>query len=389
MKSLVNYIIRKRVPAGKNPELPAFRGKIGIIQGWISIFINLLLFIIKLFYGLISNSIALIADAFHTLSDMASSGVVILGFKMSSKPADKEHPFGHGRAETIAALIISILIGFAGLEFIKTSISRFMSEELIEINSMLFAVISITIIVKECLARLSFSLADRINSDILKADGVHHRSDIFSSLLVMAAFGGIWMGYPKMDALMGLGVGAMMINSAFKIVRSAIDDLLGKPPTKEMIESISHIATQVNGVLNVHDIIVHQYGVKKFISLHIEVGHDRSADELHIIADMVEDKIAKKLYANVVTHIDPVKWDGSIENNIMDLVKPVIENYTVGAIQDLRIMKENGVVANISFEIPCSVEFMHKEEVEVKLKLQLSHAYPQCKIEIKFINQIN
>ena len=129
MRGLANYIIRKRVPSGKNLELPTIRGKIGIAQGWISICINLFLFLIKLFYGFISNSIALIADAFHTLSDLASSGVVVFGFKMASKPADKEHPFGHGRAETIAALAISILIGFAGIEFIKTSIIRFIDEE--------------------------------------------------------------------------------------------------------------------------------------------------------------------------------------------------------------------------------------------------------------------
>ena len=140
MTSLANYIIRKRVPKGKNPELPAYRGRIGIIQGWISIFINLLLFIFKLFFGFLSNSIALIADAFHTLSDMASSAVVIFGFKMASKPADKEHPFGHGRAEAIAALTISILIGFAGLEFMKISITRLMSSDFIEINRMIIAI---------------------------------------------------------------------------------------------------------------------------------------------------------------------------------------------------------------------------------------------------------
>ena len=209
--ALASYIISKRVPIGENPELPTFRGKIGTTQGWISIFTNLTLFIIKLFYGLLSNSIALIADAFHTLADMASSAVVVFGFKMASKPADKEHPFGHGRAETIAALTISILIGFAGLEFINTSITRFFNDKVIEINSMLFVIVIITIILKECLARLSFSLADKIKSDTLKADGIHHRSDMFSSLLVLAAFGGVWLGYPKMDALMGLGVGAMMI----------------------------------------------------------------------------------------------------------------------------------------------------------------------------------
>ena len=202
MRGLANYIIRKRVPSGKNLELPAFRGKVGIAQGWISICINLFLFLIKLFYGFISNSIALIADAFHTLSDLASSCVVVFGFKMASKPADKEHPFGHGRAETIAALTLSILIGFTGFEFIKTSIGRLIVDEAIEINRMLFVVIIMTIILKECLARLSLILADKIKSDTLKADGVHHRSDMFSSLLVLVAFGGVQLCYPKMDAIM-------------------------------------------------------------------------------------------------------------------------------------------------------------------------------------------
>ena len=125
MMDLADYIVRKNVPLGENPALPPFRGKIGMLQGWISIGINLLLFGIKFFFGVISNSIALTADAFHTLSDMASSDVVVFGIKMADKPADKEHPFGHGRAETIAALTIAIMIGFAAFEFFKTSIFLF------------------------------------------------------------------------------------------------------------------------------------------------------------------------------------------------------------------------------------------------------------------------
>ena len=134
MMVLTNYIIRKYVPQGKDPALPEFRGKIGMAQGWISIIVNMILFVIKLFFGLISNSIALIADSFHTLSDMASSAVVVFGFKMAAKPADKEHPFGHGRAETITALTIAILIGFAGFEFLQTSIDRFINIEPINVS---------------------------------------------------------------------------------------------------------------------------------------------------------------------------------------------------------------------------------------------------------------
>ena len=389
MNDLTAFLVNRVISKGGDPLEPSNRLKVGKLEGYLSIFCNLFLFGIKLFLAIISQSIALLADAFHTLMDVATSGIVILGFKLSQKPADAEHPFGHGRAETISSLLIAFLIGLVGIEFLKSSIGRLYNSEELMVDPRIIFIIVATIVIKEIMARISHEMGELIESDILKGDAVHHRSDMLSSLLVVVGLIGVRLGWPELDSYVGIGVSIFILYTGYELARNAVDELLGKPPTKEMIESISHIATQVNGVLNVHDIIVHQYGVKKFISLHIEVGHDRSADELHIIADVVEDKIAKKLYANVVTHIDPVKWDGSIENSIMDLVKPVIDNYTVGAIQDLRILKENGAVSNISFEIPCSVEFTQKEEVEVKLNLQLSHAHPRCKIEIKFINQIN
>ena len=389
MKALANYIIRKRVPPGENPELPAFRGKIGIIQGWISIFTNLLLFIIKLFYGFISNSIALIADAFHTLSDMASSAVVIFGFKMARKPADKEHPFGHGRAETIAALTISILIGFTGFEFIKTSITRFIGDEAIEINKVLFTVVTITIILKECLARLSFNLADKIKSDTLKADGVHHRSDMFSSLLVLAAFGGVWLGYPKMDALMGLGVGAMMIYSAYKIVRSAIDDLLGKPVDSTTLHQIKTTAKEVEEVFNVHDIVVHTYGTQKFISLHLEIAEGKSPEKMHEIADQVEKKLSNKMDADVVTHVDPVTVEGEEIAEILEIIKKNLLSFNLDVrIQDLRIVK-NHQIESIHFQVPVSVEFNKKEEFIRQCSLDLTSQYSDCKVIIEYKPQMS
>jgi cation diffusion facilitator family transporter len=389
MTALADYIIRKYVPVGDNPTLPKYRGNIGIVQGWISIIANLFLFIIKLFFGIMSNSIALIADAFHTLSDMASSAVVVFGFRMASKPADKEHPFGHGRAETIAALAISILIVFAGIEFIKTSITRFMGEELVAINRMLFVVITCTIILKECLARLSFSLADRINSDTLKADGVHHRSDMFSSLLVLAAFGGVWLGYPVMDALMGLAVGAMMIQSAYTIARSAIDELLGKPVDANTIKIIREFALQIPEVYNVHDIVVHSYGAHRFISLHIEIAEGKSPESMHDIADTVEKLISQELEADVITHVDPV----TIKGEEISIVKSIVELNQKAfnlkdAIQDLRIVK-NQEIESILFQVPVPVEFNQTDEFKEKCSSELIHKYPNSEIMIEFKSQMS
>jgi cation diffusion facilitator family transporter len=389
MTALADYIIRKQVPLGENPELPKFRGNIGITQGWISIVANFIIFVLKLVFGFISNSIALIADAFHSLSDMASSGVVVFGFKMASKPADKEHPFGHGRAETIAALTISILIGFTGIEFIKTSITRFMNPNSIEVSWAVILVVLITIVLKEVLARLSYNLGDKINSSTLIADAIHHRSDMWSSVLVLSAFGGAWLGYPKIDAIMGLGVAGMMIQSAYAIARTAIDDLLGKPVDTETIKNIKEYAMQSPEVSNVHDIVVHSYGAHRFISLHLEIAEGKSPESMHDIADSVEKLLSHEMEADVITHVDPVSLGGK---EIAIIKGIILKNQKLfdleESIQDLRIVK-NHHVESILFQVPVPVEFNKQEKFSKKCSEDLSKKYPDCKIDIEFKSQMS
>ena len=389
MTALADYIIRKQVPLGENPELPKFRGNIGITQGWISIVANFIIFVLKLVFGFISNSIALIADAFHSLSDMASSGVVVFGFKMASKPADKEHPFGHGRAETIAALTISILIGFTGIEFIKTSITRFMNPNSIEVSWAVILVVLITIVLKEVLARLSYNLGDKINSSILIADAIHHRSDMWSSVLVLSAFGGAWLGYPKIDAIMGLGVAGMMIQSAYAIARTAIDDLLGKPVDTETIKNIKEYAMQSPEVSNVHDIVVHSYGAHRFISLHLEIAEGKSPESMHDIADSVEKLLSHEMEADVITHVDPVSLEGKEIAIIKDIILKNQKLFDLEeSIQDLRIVK-NHHVESILFQVPVPVEFNKQEQFSKKCSEDLGNKYPDCKIDIEFKSQMS
>ena len=389
MTALADYIIRKQVPLGENPELPKFRGNIGITQGWISIVANFIIFVLKLVFGFISNSIALIADAFHSLSDMASSGVVVFGFKMASKPADKEHPFGHGRAETIAALTISILIGFTGIEFIKTSITRFMNPNSIEVSWAVIFVVLITIVLKEVLARLSYNLGDKINSSTLIADAIHHRSDMWSSVLVLSAFGGAWLGYPKIDAIMGLGVAGMMIQSAYAIARTAIDDLLGKPVDTETIKNIKEYAMQSPEVSNVHDIVVHSYGAYRFISLHLEIAEGKSPESMHDIADSVEKLLSHEMEADVITHVDPVSLEGKEIAIIKDIILKNQKLFDLEeSIQDLRIVK-NHHVESILFQVPVPVEFNKQEKFSKKCSEDLSKKYPDCKIDIEFKSQMS
>ena len=389
MMNLTNYIISRKVPLGENIKSPVFRNRVGIIQGWISIVINLVLFGVKIVVGYLFNSIALIADAFHSLSDMASSIVVIFGFKMSSKPADNEHPFGHGRAETIASLTIAMLIGCAGLEFVKTSIHRLTIPADIEVNWLLFLVVIFTIIIKEWLARFSIDLGEKINSDTLRAEAVHHRSDMLSSVLVLVAAMGVWLNYPRLDAIMGLGIAAIMLFFAYNIATSAIDDLLGKPLNKETYECIQQTAMQVDGVLNIHDIVVHSYGVQKFISLHVEIAEGNNPESMHTIADEVEKRLSNEMQAEIVTHVDPITIEGEDINLIQRIIKRQLKLHNIESkIQDLRIVK-NKTIESIMFEIPVPIGFDRKDQYEKQCINELTKEYPECKVMIEYKQQIN
>jgi hypothetical protein len=212
---------------------------------------------------------------------------------------------------------------------------------------------------------------------------------MWSSVLVLSAFGGTWLGYPKADALMGIGVAVMMIQSAYAIARSAIDDLLGKPVDKKTIKNIKEYAMQVAEVSNVHDIVVHSYGAHRFISLHIEIAEGKSPESMHEIADNVEKLLSEELEADVITHVDPVTIDGEE----ISVVKGIImENQKLfglhESIQDLRIVK-NHHVESILFQIPVPVEFNKQEKFSKKCSGDLGDKYPDCKIDIEFKSQMS
>lgn len=389
MTALTSYLINRVIPANSDPNEPGNRLKIGQFEGYLSILCNVLLFVVKFFLGILSQSIALLADAFHTLMDVATSGIVILGFKMSLKPADAEHPFGHGRAETIASLTISFLIGLVGFEFLKSSIERIFNQQEVIVTASTIILLIITIVVKEIMAKISHEMGDIIESDALKGDAVHHHSDVLSSILVLIGLAGTKMNLPLIDSIMGIGVSGFILYTGYGLAKSAIDELLGKPPSKELINQIKSDAISIDGVNDVHDVIVHQYGNRKFISLHVEVGMEHKAEDLHHIAENVERKVGLSTRADVVTHIDPVDISSCAINKIQNIVKPILEKFSLENIQDLRVVEgKSGSLKNITFEIPCSVEFDKEKEITSELTHVIKGIYPGSLPQMKFSRQV-
>ena len=293
------------VPKGKEPAR-IYRTRIGKFQGWVSVIINGILFIIKMGLSLVVGSISLLADAIHTLSDLISSAVVIWGFNEAEKPADEDHPYGHGRAEYIATLIIAILLAVAGIEFIESSISRLMNPEPIVSEWWIIGLIGLTILLKELTARYGEFLSQKIASGTLHADAWHHRTDAISSLLVLGAMIAGRYGYYQVDGWAGLGVALFIMWTGFEIAKSAIDDLLGKPPTEDEIKEVRHSVEHIKGVLGAHDIAIHSYGKDKYISIHIEIDGNESPASAHDISENVENTLKEKLGISPTVHVDPI-----------------------------------------------------------------------------------
>ena len=362
-----------------------YRTKIGVFQGWISVLVNSILFIFKLVIGVMVGAVSVIADAVHTLSDVVSSIVVIWGFKQAEKPADVEHPYGHGRAEYIATLIIAILLCVAGIEFIEASIDRIQNPEQVVAEWWMILILMVTIILKEITARYAEFLSTKIASGTLHADAWHHRIDALSSLLVVGALIAGKYGYPSSDGWAGLGVALFLIYTGFIIAKDAVDDLIGKPPTSEEVEVIRQIVMSVDGVLGAHDIIVHSYGHDKFASVHVEIDADETTAVAHDISEEVEDKLEKAIGVEPTVHLDPVHPNDPLVQEVNKVLSLLCESdERIADIHDVRIVNtENHHV--ILFGINIQVGLSQKGIVSCTLNLEnrLKEKFKNYEINIK------
>lgn len=319
--SLFESITNRFIPKGKEPAR-VYRSQIGKFQGWISVVINGILFVIKIIIGIVIGSVSLIADAIHTLSDVISSGVVIWGFREAEKPADTEHPYGHGRVEYIATLIIAILLVVVGVEFIRSSIDRILHPAPISPAWWMIIIILATVFLKELTARYAEFLAHKISSGTLHADAWHHRSDALSSLLVIIAMVAGKYGYYSIDGWAGIGVALFVMWTGFTIAKEAINDIIGTPPAEDEINDIKQVVSNIQGVLGVHDITVHSYGKDKFVSIHVEIDDNISSAKAHDIAEDVEMTLFSRLEIEPTVHTDPI----SVNNPMILKVKTYLEN---------------------------------------------------------------
>jgi cation diffusion facilitator family transporter len=291
----------------KTQDLKAQYSKAQYIEGIASIVVNFVLFVFKIWAGIITGSIALVADAWHTLSDSLSSLVVVIAAKLSSRKADKEHPFGHGRWEYIASLFIAFILGIIAYEFLKNSIIKFSNKEQAEFGFIAIVVTIVSIAVKELLAQYAFYLGRKTENLIIKADAWHHRTDALSSVVVLI---GILVAkqFWWIDSVLGILIALMIFYVSFEIMKETVTKILGEEPGEDLVKSItSEMVNAYHDDLSIHHIHIHNYVSHKELTLHIRLRKNLTIETGHRIASVIEERINSKFGMVTTIHVEPLE----------------------------------------------------------------------------------
>lgn len=359
------------------------RKKVADIEVFVSTLINVVLFFIKLFTGLVTGSFAMISDAFHTLSDIFSSIVIWLSFLWSSKPADDEHPFGHERVEYICGMIVAGLLITISFEFAKSSIYRILHPEVFSVNVVMLLLVLSTIILKEVSAQVSFKLGRLIDSKPLMADAWHHRTDALSSIVVLVAFILQMFGVSGVDGWAGLVVSCFILYAGIKVAKDSIHPLIGEPVSPADLDEIKEVVMKYKEVKSIHDVVIHSYGTIKAASLHIELDCKMTFEAAHDLAEVIEENMERLLkLTSVVIHIDPITTDFGQYKDLPDKVAMVVdEDKRVDDFHDLRLAGKK----NIFFDVRMSKGTVEaqKEKIAVDLSNRLKKYYPKLNINVK------
>jgi cation diffusion facilitator family transporter len=281
------------------------KSQLAIQEGWVSVIANSLLFVLKFWAGLATGSIAIIADAWHTLSDSMTSVVVVIGVKISSKPADNEHPFGHGRAELIAALVIGVLLSVVAFNFVLEGVNRLRTRELVNYSTFAIVATIVSIVVKEGLAQYAFRIARKSDSRSVRADAWHHRSDAISSVVILA---GIFLGRHAwwIDGVLGIVVAFLIFYAAYDILRDAMHTMMGEVPEIDLIEKVGRICKHESLLeMKPHHFHIHRYGEHTEMTFHIRLPDNLSLYDSHEIATRIESRIKTETGIVSTIHMEP------------------------------------------------------------------------------------
>ena len=365
---MTNFLIKTFIKDNQNVSDPTVRGRYATLSGITGIIVNFLLFLVKLIVGILSSSVAIIADAFNNVSDAGSSLITMLGFRLSSKHVDKEHPLGHGRMEYVTGFIVDVLIILVGFELLTDSIGKIIAPVIPNVSFLSYLLLGGAILVKLWLFFFYRKIGKTINSSAIKAAATDSISDCgATSLVLLSAFLSKTFDV-SVDGVAGLVVAGLILYAGIKAAKETIDLLLGTPPTPEFIESIYAFVKNYPEIVGIHDVMVHDYGPgRQIMSFHAEIPSDYNVNLAHEIIDKLERDMHEEFNAIVTVHLDPIEVNDEEVNAMraftIDCLKEIDESFTL---HDFRMTKGDKYV-NVIFDLVIPVDCKMDDETAAKM----------------------
>lgn len=367
------------------------RERYGKISSFVGIFVNVFLFAIKLFVGRLFHSVAVTADAVNNLSDAGSSVISLVSFKLAGMPADKEHPFGHERIEYLASSVVGFLIILLGVELLKTSFEKILHPDEIVFSMLTVGVLLFSIVVKFFLYFFNMRLGKRFNSSVMKATAVDSLSDVLATSSVLLSTVVSPLIGLQLDGYMGVAVSILIMISGINILREMLDTLLGEKPAAELVERIENAIKKYDGVLGVHDLVIHSYGPRRFFATaHVEVDAKNDVLASHDLIDNIEREVEEQLNIHLVLHMDPLTMDDPDVNRWREMTKEIVAEVNESlSMHDFRVVK--GVThTNLIFDVVVPYQCQKNdrqviEEITQKIQAQGENLFPVITIDRSYV----
>ena len=388
---MTNFLIKLFIKDKENVEDNNVRGKYAMLSSITGIIVNILLSVFKLIIGIIANSMSIISDALNNVSDAGSSIITMIGFKMSQKKVDSDHPWGHGRMEYITALFVDILIILVGFELLQSSVDKIIHPELPNISNITIILLVVAILAKLWLFLFYRKIAKKINSAAIKGTAYDSISDSISTLAVLISAIVARFAEISIDGYVSLLVSIFILITGIKAIKEIIDLLLGQKPDPEYVNAIEEFAKKYDTIEGIHDIMVHDYGPgRKIVSFHAEVPANSDICRAHDIIDQMEQDILQEFGCITTIHMDPIVVDNEeinkMKQDVEKIVKQINENYSI---HDFR-MTDGGERFNLIFDlvIPTDEKTDKDElirEIQRKLKEENEKYYAVIKVEHSYV----
>ena len=386
---MTEFLIKHFIKDYKEVEKVSVRTAYGVLASIVGIFCNVFLFAVKFVVGFILNSVSVTADAFNNLSDAGSSIISFVGVKMAEKPADRDHPFGHGRIEYIAALVVSFLVLEVGFTFLKDSIGKIRTPEALNFQTVSVAILIVSIAVKLWLGLFNRKLGERINSKVMMAVFTDSMGDVITTGATILSLIFFRLTGINIDGIVGVGVALVVMWAGVGIARDTLEPLIGEAIDPEVYKEIKSFVESYDGIEGTHDLLVHNYGPgRRMASIHAEVPNDMDIEQSHEIIDRIEREAAKKLGIFLVIHMDPVEMKDQRVLQVRDRAVQILKELDPAcSIHDFRMVHgENQINLIFDMVIPIEYDEEMRKELPQKLADRLKESDPryECVITVEY-----